>query len=497
MHWLDLGLDPEAPDPERSRPLDLFRNAFASHKAGLLAGALAAPVAVALFLMIAPLEYRAEARVALGPLGSGVAAEAQNASAVAWGEARLIASREFGRRAVKELGIDARPEFDPLVASVGPIGRALIFLGLAPDRARASRDERILKAFEDRLAVSASGTTLDIAFRSRDRAFAATAANRIAALYLDLRGQAPGAGDADEPAVLAQIISPAVKPARPLLPARRLMLAIAGAAGLAALAFSALRRAPRRRLENEAPMEPPRTVGDAPVFVRLGNPRRPLSQAGQNAASKRYADEDVDPLDEVAARIVAGRRDGGALRIVGAGLTPGAAASNLMLALARRLGGEGRSILLRLDDAEGGAEALALRGEPGMRDLINATASFAEAIRRDPRSRLHVIPAGPRAASDEMAPDPDPIDAGELGGVLDALARTYDFIWLLTPALDAGDMARALAAEADFFVLAAPPKPPGGAIARAQGELRESGARNILVIGAPIPAGRRLGQDAA
>jgi Mrp family chromosome partitioning ATPase len=168
-----------------------------------------------------------------------------------------------------------------------------------------------------------------------------------------------------------------------------------------------------------------------------------------------------------------------------------------MLALARRLGGEGRSILLRLDDADGGAEALALRGEPGVRDLINATASFAEAIRRDPRSRLHVIPAGPRAASDETAPEPEPIDAGELGGVLDALARTYDFIWLLAPALDAGDMARTLAAEADFFVLAAPPKPQGGAIARAQGELRESGARNILVIGAPIPAGRRLGQDAA
>jgi Mrp family chromosome partitioning ATPase len=244
-------------------------------------------------------------------------------------------------------------------------------------------------------------------------------------------------------------------------------------------------------------MEPPRAVGDAPVFVRLGDPRRPLSQAGLNAASKRYADEDADLLDKVAARIVAGRREGGALRIVGAGLAPGAAASALMLTLARRLGNEGRSILVRLDDSDGGADALAFSGEPGVRDLIKASASFAEAIRRDPRSRLHVIPAGPRGSPDDIPPDVGPIEAGELGGVLDALARTYDFIWLLAPALDAGDMAQSLAAQADFFVLAAPPRPPGGAIARAEAELRASGARDILVIGAPLPAARSLGQDAA
>ena len=112
-----------------------------------------------------------------------------------------------------------------------------------------------------------------------------------------------------------------------------------------------------------------------------------------------------------------------------------------MLTLARRLGNEGRSILVRLDDADGGADALALGGEPGVRDLIAASASFSEAIRRDPRSRLHVIPAGPRAASDEVPAEPGPIEAAELSGVLDALARTYDFIWLLAPALDASDMA--------------------------------------------------------
>jgi len=155
------------------------------------------------------------------------------------------------------------------------------------------------------------------------------------------------------------------------------------------------------------------------------------------------------------------------------------------------------AILVRLDDCDGATDALAFSGAPGVRDLIEASASFAEAIRRDPRSRLHVIPAGPRRAPDELPLEPAPIEVHELGGVLDALARTYDFSWLLAPALDADDLARGLAAEADFVVLAAPPRPQGGAIARAEAELREAGARDILVIGAALPPARSLGQDAA
>ena len=332
----------------------------ARHKTGLVAAALAAPLSVALFLMAAPLQYRAVARLAI-PVSEG-----DNAGAALAGEARLIASREFGRRAIKELGAEARPEF--VADGLSPIGGALVFLGLAPDPSRVSRDERILKSYADRLSVSAAQGGLDIGFRSGDRAFAAAAANRIAALYLDLRGKVPD-GAADAPALAPALLSPALKPARPLLPARRIILCVAGGAALAALAFTALRRPRRMRVEAEAPMEPPRAVGDAPVFVRLGEPKRALSQAGQNAAAKRTAEDDADRLDSVAARIVATRREGGALRIVGAGLSPGGEASSLMLTLARRLGNEGRSILVRLDDADGGADAAALSGEPGVRDL--------------------------------------------------------------------------------------------------------------------------------
>lgn len=475
MHWLDMGTEagpgPDAPDPARSRPLARFRDAVWRHKTALIAAALAAPLAVALFFLAAPREFRAQALLAAPDAGA----------------AQLIGSASFGRRAIKDLDLDARPEFDLGAKETSPIARALVFLGLAPDLARVSQDERVLKAFEERLGLSATGAGLAIAFRSQDPAFAAAAANCIAALYLDMRGQ-PGAAGGD--AVAARMISPAVLPTRPLPPAGRLLFAIgAGAAAVAALASGALRRPARAR--EEPPMEPPRAVGEAPALVRLRDPARPLSEAGRSAAAQRHADEAADLLDGIVARITAARGDGRALRIVGAGLCEGVAASAPMLTLARTLGAEGRSILLWLDDPP------ALRGSPGVRDLIDATASFDEAIRRDPRSRLHLINAGPRASSDETAAEPPPIEADELGGVLDALARTYDFIWLLAPALDAGDLAQALAAEADFFVLAAPPTPQGGAIARAETLLRASGAGEILIIGAAAPAARGLGRDAA
>jgi Mrp family chromosome partitioning ATPase len=481
MHWLDPGLDLEAPDSGRGRPIDHFRNAAAFRRA-LVAAVLAAPLAVLLFLMLAPLEYRAAARIAFEPPAAASAADAFPL----WPEVRLIGSRDLGRRAVAALRLDARPEFDDSADGVGPLGGARAFLGLAPVPARAGRNERILRAYENRLSVStpATGARLEIAFRSRNRAFAAAAANKIAALYLEMRGEADGPG--------AFMIAPAVKPARPILPRSGALLAIAASASfLAALAFGAFGRTSRRGSDEpaEEPMAPPRAVGESPVFVRLRDIRRPVPQAGQTAASRRAADDDADALDEVAARILSARRDGRPLRIVGAGLSQGGAASALMLTLARRLGDDGRSILMNLDEAEGqGAEAHAPGGAAGLRDLLAATASFGEAIRRDPCSRLHVISAGR---------DNGPIELSGMGAILDALAGAYDFIWLAAPALDADDTARTLAAGADFFVLAAPARPRGGAIAMAEAELRACGARDILVIGAPAPAQGRFGQDAA
>ncbi|VTZ51100.1 Lipopolysaccharide biosynthesis protein [Methylocella tundrae] len=484
MHWLDW----EEPDVDRPHRLDLFREAVAARKKALVAAALAAPFAAGLFLALTPLQYRAETELYIAAPVNAPAQSANDADSLI-GEARLIASRDLGRRAIKELRIDARPEFDPLARGVGPIARALISLGLMSDPARVSQDERILKSYEDRLSVSASEAQrlVTIAFRSRDRAFAASAANRIASLYLEMRAVAEPR-EAGEPGITGSVISPAVVPRRPLLPGSHLIFAIgAGAAALAAFGFGAFRRPPRPP-SGEEPMALPRAVGDFPFFVRLKKiPEFPPS-GGRSAASRRAEAENAVAFDEIAAHILAARRPSKGLRIVGAKLSSAYTAPDIMLALARLLGSEGRSIAVSLDAAEADdADALPACEGPGLSDLLAGGASFSAVIRRDPRSRLHFVPAGGAG----------PIDISELSNVIDALARTYDFIWLRTPPLEANDMAKTLAADADFLVLEAAPEAHDCAIARAEAELREAGARSILVIGAVAPVERSIGQDAA
>lgn len=503
MHWLDmeqsLALDLDAPEAGGPGAFKRFRDALTPPMTGLIAAALAAPLAVALLFLMTPPQFRAEARISAAP-----ASTADANAAFLGGEAWLIASRDLGRRAIKALDLAAMPEFDPVASEATPFARALVILGLAPDYARLSPGDRVLRSYESRLSVSASEKTglIDVAFRSRDPAFAAAAANQVSALYIEMRERAQ---EPDGPAVIARMIAPASVPLRPMAPSRRLIAAAAlGGAALAVIGFGAVRRPPRRRMAKltleEAPLEPPQAVGGEPAFVRLGGLRPSASgaEASRSAAAARA--DGADAIDDIARRILAARRDGGALRIVGAALTQGDGAADLMLRLARRLGDAGRSILLCLDDADGAVSgAPAQDGEPGVRDLLAATASFAEAIRRDPPSRLHIIPAGPRASADKTGAGGEhaPIDIEALGEVLDALTRTYDFIWLLAPALDPGGAAWTLADGADFFVLAAPPRPRGGALAKAEADLRACGARDVLAVCEPLPQGVRLGQDAA
>lgn len=72
---------------------------------------------------------------------------------------------------------------------------------------------------------------------------------------------------------------------------------------------------------------------------------------------------------------------------------------------------------------------------PGVGDLLAGRISFAEAIHRDPHSRLHVLPSGGVTG---------PVDPGRCRTVLEALAASYDHV-----IVDAGPIA-----EADPFLLA-------------------------------------------
>jgi uncharacterized protein involved in exopolysaccharide biosynthesis len=268
----------------RTRELDLglVFEAFAARKRWLIGLPLAALVVIGAVLCFQPARYSAEAQVLIGPRQAGLiglrsrVALLDGASAPT-SQARLIASRDLGRRAIKDLGIEDNPEFDPVTRGLGPGFRALIFLGIMRDPARKSPEERVLKAYQDRLRVSGPGRggLITIAFQSEDRELAVNAANRVAELYLEMRADAKHA--ADLPRKLdARIVSRAVAPQRPLCP-REALLVLSGAAMLV-MAFGAFVSIvlPRGRvpLRAEAPLEQPRALGQVRVFSPASRMRR-------------------------------------------------------------------------------------------------------------------------------------------------------------------------------------------------------------------------------
>jgi MinD-like ATPase involved in chromosome partitioning or flagellar assembly len=159
-----------------------------------------------------------------------------------------------------------------------------------------------------------------------------------------------------------------------------------------------------------------------------------------------------------------------------------------MFDLARGLAREGRSIAINLDPSglpEVGSRTGPSKPKPGLGDLIAGTASFAEVIRRDPASRLHVLPLG----------ESGDIELQEFEDVLDTLAGTYDYIMMIAPPPEQNETAKTLAADADFAVLAVPAE-PSGAIFEAERQLIESGAGEVLLIALSGSAARGRGRGA-
>ena len=512
MDWRDW----DALRTARSREFDpgSVYEAVAAQKWWLIGLPLAALVVVAGVLCLQPPRYSAETEILIGPrtvgligLRSSLALSRGATSGMpAASQAQLITSRDLARRAIKDLRIEDNPEFDPAAQSFGPVSHALIFLGLLRDPARKSSEDRVLEAYLDRLHVSTPGrgSLVTIAFQSEDRELAAKAANRIAELYLEMRADANGLPQNGG----ARIVLRATAPARPLYPKKALLL-LSGTAMLV-MAFGAFVSIPvpggGLSGRPEEPVEQPRSLGQLRVFARLQDPARlnprpgeelspQLTQAGLGDGGNGEA------IAKIIARILSVPFDGPAARgtrIVATSLGSAAAASGMMRDFARDLAREGHSIVIGLDESNlfdferltagvphGGA--FGASEEPGLCDLVNGTASFAEVIRRDPASRLHFLRVGQN----------DDLNLLEFAHVLDALAETYDFLLMIAPPLDQNSIAETLAAKADFAVLAMPAGPQSGTAFEAEAQLLEAGAREVLLIGLPAATPQSLGRDAA
>lgn len=99
----------------------------------------------------------------------------------------VISSRDIARQAIQRLGLVGNPEFDPLVGPIDPLTRLKILFGGKNGEFDGPPEDRIFKAYYDRLVVYPvnKSRVVSVEFQSRDPELAARGSNLVTELYLD------------------------------------------------------------------------------------------------------------------------------------------------------------------------------------------------------------------------------------------------------------------------------------------------------------------------
>ncbi|HET6378123.1 MAG TPA: hypothetical protein VFG05_07420 [Methylocella sp.] len=450
---------------------------------------LAALALTGIYLLLQPARYCAEAQIMTAPRAFGLIglrashSSPERGAAVEAAGVRLIASRSLAQRAIRDLGLEGNSEFDPAANGLNLAPRMLVLLGLMPDPARKSPEDRVLETFLGRIQVSGPGRRgiVRIAFQSSDRHLAARAANRLAELYLDLEANTkPPAGGALLP---SRFFARARLPEQPLSPFGSKSAALAfSCAVLAAAAFVITALWPLPFFQGGAEhLCLPQRPGQAQTLSRFkpsGAFARACSRTANPTDEARQGSEpqsDPQGLPSAAARILSASPPAGeALRLLAVPTEASASAYGLMLTLARALARERRSIAVSLDPdnplVEKSLAGAASEAEPGLCELLDGRATFSGSIRRDPASRLHILPPGSSK-----------VCLQDFESVLDTLARIYEIIILAVPPAGTSTLERLLTAKTRFAVLAAPAAPPSRQF-EAQRQLEECGAGEVVLL---------------
>jgi tyrosine-protein kinase Etk/Wzc len=104
-------------------------------------------------------------------------------------QVQLVLSRDLARQVVKQLKLNERPEFDPILRGFNPLRHVLMLVGLAKDPLRMTPEERILESYYERVNAYPidKSRVIAVEFQSSDPELAARGANAIAEAYLELQ----------------------------------------------------------------------------------------------------------------------------------------------------------------------------------------------------------------------------------------------------------------------------------------------------------------------
>lgn len=162
-------------------------------------GALAITAAVTLLLMLATPQYRADARVLIDagesvftrPERDPLADQSRLDQEAVASQVQIITSTDLLLQVAEQLDLASRGEFNAH-ANVSAVRRGLIVLGLAADPTDQSREQQVLSAMRERLAVYPveNSRVIVIEFRSSDPELAARVPNTLAEAYVALESRA-------------------------------------------------------------------------------------------------------------------------------------------------------------------------------------------------------------------------------------------------------------------------------------------------------------------
>lgn len=185
--------------PRRDLDVSQLGRRLSQHRWWLIGPTLACLIGSAVLVNIVTPRYTAETKILLEnqeSYFSGNKVDPQPAplpdDEAVQSQVQLVSSRDLARTAIRQLGLQGNPEFDPLANGVGPITSLLVLLGLEQDPMRVAPEERMLERYFDRLTVFPvnKSRVLTVEFESKDPDLAARAANTVANLYIDVQGSA-------------------------------------------------------------------------------------------------------------------------------------------------------------------------------------------------------------------------------------------------------------------------------------------------------------------